>query len=205
MDAAALEGMAISLYERLGLEPSRPVSTFKLARGLLGEEALVRPPSMVGSPASLITVDGERRIAVKKTVPLRYARFFVGHELGHVLLEEERYHGDDLEPCCDYLGAALMAPRPAMRALQGVFGFSLPEIADVVGATQTWAALRCAEVLCMPLAVIASTIRVRGPEEWVWPDEATLREWARSRRVPRGVSRMRLTDDPVRVVLRHED
>ena len=205
VDASDLEGLAIALYERLGHDPSRPVSTFRLARDLLGADALIRPPSIVGSPASTFTLGGARRIALKRTVPLRYARFFVGHELGHALLEEEGYAYDDLEVCCDYLGAALMAPRPAMRAMQGIFGFAFDELAEVVGATQTWAALRCAEVLRMPLAVIAPTVRVRGPEEWVWPDEQTLREWARSRRAPRGLARLRLTDDPHRVVLRPED
>lgn len=205
MDIPILEGVAVATYERLGLDPCRPVSTFQIARLLLGAHAIVRPALMIGAPAALIVVDGARRIAIKKSVPLRYARFFVGHELGHLLLEEEGYVGEDIEACCDYLGAALMAPRPAVRALQGAFGFDLPGIAEAVGSTQTWAALRIGEVLRVPLAVVAPTIRVRGPDEWVWPDEQTLRQWARVRRLPRGLARTRLTDDERRVVIVAED
>lgn len=199
MDVAALEGLAIATYERAGIDPAKPVSPLRVARKLLGDDAIVRPPSMLGPPAALIAIDGERRIAVKRSVPIEYARFFVGHELGHLVLEREGYVGDDVEVCCDYFAAALIAPRPAVFGLQRAFGFDLPEIARAAGSTQTWAALRCAEVLRLPLAVIAATVRVRGPEEWIWPEEETLRRWAR--RPPSGLAKTTLTDDRRRVVL----
>lgn len=200
LDVPSLEGLAIATYERLGLDPSEPVTTFRIARLLLGADAIVRPPQMLGVQACTIVVDGRRRIAVKARLPVTYALFFAGHELGHVLLEEEGYRGDDLELACDYLGAALMAPRPAMVRLHRAVGFDLEEMSRALVATQTQCALRVGEVLGLPLAVVAPTIRVRGLEEWVWPDERTLRSWAR--RPPSGLAKTRLTDDRRRVVLR---
>lgn len=204
MDVAAIEGAAIETYERCGLDPSRPVSTFRIAKALLGPDAIERPKLMIGAPAALITVDGRRRIAIKRSIPIEYARFFCGHELGHLVLEERGgYVSDDLELACDFFGAALMAPRPAIYGLQRAFGFDLPEIASAAGGSETWAALRVGEVLRIPLAVVAQTVRVRGPEEWVWPEEGTLRRWAR--RPPTGLAKTRLTDDPRRVVLVVDD
>jgi hypothetical protein len=207
LEAGDLEQLAAQTYERAGLDPARPVSPMRLARMLLGEDAITRPIALTGAPASLYYLNGTARIAVKKSVPIEYARFFVGHELGHLIVEKEGgYDGDDLEVCCDYFGAALMAPRAAIVAMQRSFGFDLPAIAHAAGSTQTWAALRCAEVLRMPLAVIAPKIRVRGPDEWVWPDEDTLRRWARNpRSLPRGLAKTRLTDDDRRVVLLADD
>lgn len=172
---------------------------FTLARKLTGFE-VSRPSTMVGAPASTYRLDGKRRVAVKRGLPPHWAQFFCGHENSHILLEREGYVGDDLEVCCDYLAAALIAPRPAIVSMQRTFGFDLASIAAEVGGSQTWAALRVGEVLGMPLAVIAPTVRVRGPEEWVWPDETTLRRWSRGR-VPKGLARTRLTDDRARVVL----
>lgn len=200
MDVAELEGIAVEAHERAGSDPERPWSTFRLARALLGPGAVVRPTSIAGAPAATYTLNGQRTIAVKARLPIAYAAFFCGHELAHVFLE--KYVGDDLEPACDYLGAALVAPRPAVIRAHRAHGFDLAGHAAEFVATQTLCALRVGEVLRLPLAVVAPTVRVRGPEEWVWPDERTLRAWAR--RPPPGLelAKTRLTDDPGRVVLR---
>jgi hypothetical protein len=205
MDHCFLEGLAIAAYERNGFDPSRPVDTFRLARADLGSAAVQRPADMVGPPSSFGRGAEDRYwIAVKRSLPVMYARFFGGHEYAHVLLDREGYAEEDLELCCDYLGAALMAPRPAMYGLQRAFRFDdYSNIAAAVGSTQTWAALRCAEVLRVPVAVVAPRVRVRGPEEWVWPDERTLRSWAR--RPPSGLAKTRLSDSPGRVVLTADD
>lgn len=203
MDVAALEGLACATYKRLDLDPSRSVSTFTIARKLLGAESVQRPRMMIGAPAMTGVADGRRYIAVKASIPMPYARFFAGHELAHVLLEEEGYAGDDVEACCDYLGAALMAPRPAAFAMVRAFGVAPAEIADVVGSTQTWAALRVGEVLGIPLVVITPhRLYVRGPESFMWGrDEREVRRDASARKLRPGIARTRLTDDPRRVML----
>lgn len=202
LDVASLEGLATSLYTRLRLDPAKPVSTFVLAQKLTGHEVF-RPANMIGALAQTWTQAGQRRIAVKRRLPVEYARFFAGHEVGHLLLDEAGYRGEDTEVCADYLGAALMAPRPALVALHRAFGFDLSAISIEVGATETWAALRVGEVLRIPVAVVAPIIRVRGPENWVWGTDTDVRRLARlpQSKLPRGLVKTKLTDDPRRVVL----
>ena len=111
-----------------------------------------------------------------------------------------RYDGDDEEAAADYLGAALVAPRRAFASALRALGDDLAELAAVFRSTETAAALRVGEVTGRPLAVVAPhRVRVRGPESWAWPDESTLRAWARRGRV--GVRRCRLRDDDRRMML----
>ncbi len=204
MDVATLEGIAIATYEKFDLDPSEPASTFLLAKKLLGPTCIVRPDRMA-SPAALFWQHGERRIALRRTVPLEYAQFYVGHELGHLLLESEKYFEDDLEAACDYLAGALMAPRPSMRLLRRTFGFDYEEIADAVGATQSWAALRMGEVTGQPMALVApQRVRIRG-DEWAWPaSDQQVRRLAQMPTSP-GLQRARLTDDSRRIVVTVEE
>jgi IrrE N-terminal-like domain len=191
------EQLAFEFYERVDKDPCEPESPFTLARLYLGPGCIER--GRFSSPAVTFIANGRRRIALRRGIPIEYAAFYVGHELGHAVLEEAGYHEDDLEEQCNLFAAAIMAPRPAVMRLHRTFGYDLESIAGEVGSTETWAALRLGEVLHVPLVAIAPlTIRVRGPEEWVWPDETTLRGWVR--RTPPGIAKTRLTDDPRRVV-----
>lgn len=53
-----------------------------------------------------------------------------------------------------------------------------------------------------PLAVVCPhRVYARGPEEWIWPDEGTIRQWARSSRNRSGIAVSRLSD-PRRSVIR---
>jgi hypothetical protein len=204
MDHADVEALAIAFYQRLGFEPDRPVDTFRLARKLLGPSAIERGARLVGIPARTFLLRGERRIAVNRRLSIPYAQFFVGHELGHVVLEEMGYVDEDVERVCDMFGAAVMAPRPAVQALLRAFGRDHAAIADEVGSTQTWAALRIAETLGMPRAIVTpQRVYARGPEEFVWGPEGEVRRLARTPR--RGIVRAKLTDDPRRVVLDVEE
>lgn len=204
MDVALLEGIAVATYERLDFDPCKPVSTIALAKKLLGAGAVIRPAWMT-LPAALYRHDGAPRIAVRRGIPIEYALFYCGHELAHVLLEQERYSENDVEQACDYLAGSLMAPRPAMRGLQRTFGFDYEEIADAVCATQSWAALRLSEVSGQPTALVApQRVRIRG-DEWGWPrTEDQLRKLSQLPALP-GVRRSRLTDDKRRIVMVAED
>jgi hypothetical protein len=205
LTTSEVEGLAVALYERLGFDPAQPVDTFRLARKLLGPDAIERGTSIAGVPAKLFVVNGERRIAVSRKLSTSYARFYAGHELGHVVLDEIGYREDDLEAACDMFGAAVMAPIPAVAALLRAFGRDHEAIAQEVGSTQTWAALRVAECLGIPRAIITpARVYARGPEAFVWGPEDALRRLARGALRP-GLVRVRLTDDPKRVVLDAED
>lgn len=201
IDIADLEGAAVEAYVRIGLDPSEPCATAKLARLVLRDPGVIVRGNLVGQIAATGWSMGAPKIMVRKSLPIEYAQHAIGHELAHFLLENEHACNDEIELACDYLGAALMCPLPAVMALYRAHGFDLSLVADEVVATQTWAALRLGEVLHIPLVVVANIIRVRGPEEQVWPAESVLRAWATARKPPRGLTRMKMTDQPKRVVL----
>ena len=203
MEQLELEGIAEAAYREAKLDPERPHVT-RLARALLGPDAIQRGPRPISSPAALVRVGDNWRIYLGRSLPPLYALFAVGHELGHWLLNRCGYHGDDEERAADYLSGALLAPRATFLSAHRALGEDLPALAETFSMTETGAALRLGEVTRVPLAVVApATVRVRGPEEWVWPEESTLRSWAR-RTMP-GIKKVRLTDDPRRVVLEPED
>jgi hypothetical protein len=203
MDVANLEGIAIALYKRLGLDPSEPVSPVRLARTWLGADAIGRG-HVIGGMGSSGRVNGRWRILVRPTLPVPELVFTVGHELGHVLLAEEGWTGDrdEEERAADLIAGALLAPQPAMRKLYRAHGLDLAAIAETVNASQTWAALRVGEAVGEPIAAISpALVRVRGPESFVWPSEPEIRKFARGRAARPGLAKVRITDAPGRVAL----
>lgn len=199
MEQMVLEGIADDAYRMAGLDAENP-NVSRLARALLGANALRRGPRPIAGPAALVRVNDDWHIFLSRSLPPLYALFAIAHELGHWLFARHGYDGDNEERDADRLGGALQAPRRAFLSARRAFGNNLPAIANAFSITETGAALRLGEVERHPLAVIApATVRVRGPEEWVWPDESTLRRWAK--RPAPGLRNTRLTDDPRRVLL----
>jgi hypothetical protein len=199
IERGELEGLAELAYREADLDVERP-NVPRLARALLGADAIQRGPRPLHGPAALVRVGGTWRIYLARSLPRLVALFSIGHEIGHWLLARDRYVGEDEEACADYLAAALLAPRRAFWAARRAVGEELPDLAEALSLTETGAALRLGEVTGQPLAVIApQRVRVRGPEAFVWPDEGTLRRWAK--RPAPGLRRTRLRDDPRRVVL----
>lgn len=194
-----LEGIAEAAYQEAALDPDRP-HVPRLARALLGASAIQRGPRPLHTTAALVRVGDDWRIVLRRGLPTTYALFAIAHELGHWLLGRHGLHVEDEERAADYLGGALLAPRRAFMAARRLVGEDLTALADAFATTETGAALRLGEVTGKPLAVVApSMVRVRGPKEWAWPDESTLRRWAR--RPAPWLRKTILVDDPRRVVL----
>lgn len=193
---ADLEGEAEAIYRRLGLDTSDPVDPVAIAEGLLGPGTVraVRASALPGA-AALVMVNGEVRIYVREKLPAERRAHLVGHELAHHVLGPNAS-----ESACDYLGAAIIAPRPAvMLALRRV-GRDWSELARIFGSTQTLAALRTSEATGAPLALVAPRrVRVRG-EAWAWPEsEGEIRKLAS--RGHSAIDVAQLTDEPHRVAL----
>jgi hypothetical protein len=199
MDLGDLEALAMSLYIEVGEDPAEPPPATTLARAWLGVR-VERVPNQILA-GTTYKVDGRDRISVRSSVAIEYAHFFVAHELGHLLLRRARVPVDEEEEArANYIAAALLMPRPAVLATYRAEGFAPRALAEMVTCTQTAAALRLAEAMRVPLAAVSpSAVRVRGPDDFVWPDERTLRRWADRPRP--GLSRVRLTDQPRRVAL----
>lgn len=135
-------------------------------------------------------------IGVRRSLPDTYREHTIGHELAHWWAQTNGVI--DSEEQADYVGAALQMPRGLFL---GTDKGELSGLARKFGATETAVALRIGEVEREPLAVVAPhCVRVRGPDEWEWPAEQTVRQWASSGRP--GLIKTRLRDDRRRVVIR---
>lgn len=197
-----LEGIAGAVL-REGGEPDDEVPRLaRLTKTLLGDRAVEYTPVRLPGDAALVRVYDEWRIYVRRGLPVERRAFAIAHELAEWWLKaREKYEREDVEDAANYVAAAILTPRSAFRLALSSVGSDFPRLAESFRVTETHAALREAEIRCLPRAVVTpARVRVRGPEEWSWPDESTIRRWARGRTGP-GLRKTKLTDDPRRVVL----
>lgn len=202
MERADIEGTADALYRAAGFDTTEPIAPMRLARSLLGDGAVltVRNVSLPGD-AVLVRVGADWRIYLRAGASLERRRFAVAHELAEWHLARTGYRENDREEIADALGAALLAPRQLFLRFQRHTGARWPALAHALATSETCVALRHGEVTGEPLAVVAPrTLRVRG-DDFVWPDAEQLRRLVAGR-LPEGLRRDRLRDDPRRVVVR---
>ena len=123
------------------------------------------------------------------------------HEGAHAWFRREGRSGADTEAVCNAVAAALVTPSRAFASVVRDVGEDLPELARRFVTTESVVALRLGEVLYEPVALVTPhSVHARGPEDWAWPDEATVRRVARNGRP--GIRRTKITDARGRVVLR---
>lgn len=192
-----LEGVALALYRRAGLEPDTPADPVELAERLLGEGCvrLVHSGALPGT-AALARVVGCWRVYVRSRASAERQRFAVLHELGHYALGLSAREAD-----CDAVAAALLLPYPAFRRAAIELGADWSALAARFDCSESAVALRWGEVVGDPLALVAPlTVRVRGLP-WGWPQhDHAIRELAAAPRP--GLASTRLRDDQRRMVLR---
>jgi hypothetical protein len=205
MDVGDLEGSAEAIRQLAGVQDDL-VSTPKIARRWLGPGSVeLVPRYRMRTPARLARVGDEWRIFVREGLSPQEANFAVGHELGEHWLKREGYDGEDLEQAANYIGAALVAPRPTFVTAVRELGEDWTALSQRFVSTESLVVLRWGEIRCEPLALVSpALVRVRGPESFVWPEEPTIRRWANGRPGP-GLRKARLADDRRRVVLKVED
>lgn len=190
------ERLADVILDEAGADHASCTPTPELARRLLGPGSVQIVPRSALRSLGALTRTGDRwRVALRRGLPPELIGHVVGHELAHWA---GRRHGVQLdEDDCNWIGAALVVPK---RCVRGALLDHVSDLAREVHTTQSLVALRVGEALEVPLALVAPLrIRVRGPEEWHWPDADTIRRWAR--RPVDMVRPIRLSDDSGRVVV----
>lgn len=204
MQQLDLEGIAEAILAEAGQEDDHAPRLGQLVTALLGDGAVEQVPNL-RTDGELVRIHDRWRIFLKRGLPLERRAFALVHEIGEWWFRvRERYEGDDIEEAANYVAAAIMSPRRAFRRAIAEHGQNFAELAAAFRTTETQAALRDSELSGAPRAVVSpALVRVRGPENWSWPDERTIRGWARGAAV--GVRKVRLTDDPRRVVLDPEE
>lgn len=207
MEQLEFEGMAEALLREGGQGDEGAPRLAALVASLLGPDGLEYAPTSLPGDAALVRIRDTWRIYVRRKLPVERRAFAIAHELAEWWLRvRERYDGDDAEIVADYTGAAIMTPRRAFARSLRDHGDDFPELAADFRTTETHVALRQAELTGQPRVVVSPLlVRVRGPEDWVWPAEATLRGWVSKRGSLPGIRKVRLTDDPRRFVLDLDD
>ncbi len=196
MDAWDHEGNARSIYAEADADPLDPPGPHGLAR-MLGIILRFDCSRMIGG-AQLCVVAGRDTIFVRPGA----GPIIEGARIYHEIAERHLRGSQDehLERACDELAYHLRMPRPAFQSLLSIVGEDLAELAAPWPASQTGAALRLLEVTGTPGVVVTpGDVRARG--EWVWPPADEVRRLARAKRLPDGVTRIRITDRPGSAVL----
>jgi hypothetical protein len=192
MESGDLERIAESAYETPGVPT-------KVARELGIEVRWVPHLRMLGASGKLA---GRTIIAVRSSLSFIRRQFVVAHELGHYLLSREGVpSAEQQEDWCDYVGAAIQMPRGAFRRRSAETGQNWTQLALDFHVTETSAALRRAETTGEPMAIVCPH-RVYARGEAQWPEETTLRRWARQGGP--GLRTARLGDDRRRTVVEME-
>lgn len=174
------------IYRRAHAPEDEAWLASRLARAILG-----RPVRGVANLKALAKLTDDGEILVRRTLPAPIAEWAVGHELGHVV-------GVRSERLCNFIGAAVLMRRVPFLVALGEHPDEWELLAEMFGSDSTAVVLRAAELTGRPLAVVTpSRVYARGRAEW--PDEQTLRHWARNG-AP-GLRRAVLRDDRRRVVL----
>lgn len=184
------DAVSSHLHRLASVEDCDPIGPIALARRL--GIAVLRAPR--GGQHGDAWTSG-LTIFVAPRLPLERLVFAVAHELAEWVVGDSA--SEHTEHLCDAAAAAIIAPRAAFLGWHADVGDDLPALAAAFRVTETCMAMRLGEVTGRPVIVVApGHAHVRG-EPWEWGDIGALR----SRDLPRGVERVRLTDDARRIVV----
>lgn len=192
---ADIEGDAEHLLRRAGVADDAPPNVTALCRAIVGVAPEFAP---LRGEAEMAVVLGRPRIFVRKGTSPTRARWLACHELAEWWYASIGYVGADVEARCNALGAALVAPRRAVRSALAAVGRSPRALAKALGTTQSLAFLRTHEITREPGALVRDKgVIVRGAE-FVWP----ALDLERARRLRHAaVRKAKITDEPARVGL----
>jgi hypothetical protein len=193
------------IYQRARRDPSHPVGTVQLAVALFGERCIrLAARRELPGRSALAWPDGVPVIHLRRDLSPTQINHAVAHELGEWLLHMWGFHGPQAEDLSGRIGAALCVPRPAFHLAHSELGENVPALSQAFTVSESLMALRIAECLGYPTALVTPRrIRTRG-NDWNWP--TSERAWLALARRPdsHGLSRHAIRDARSRFVLRAE-
>jgi hypothetical protein len=201
MMPADVEGEAAWLYTQAKADPLSPPSAERFTKALGIKLRKVDSRILRSGHGATTFLDDVPTIWIRRHLSAEHQRFVIMHEIAEVHLRRINYRDGDIEHAANAIAGALVAPRPSFREAVREHGeLAFEALAHDFTVTQTCAALRLGEVIGTPLAVITPLlVRVRG-DDFVWPDEFTLRRLARCQ-VLTGLRKVALSDEKRRTVL----
>lgn len=184
---ADIEGDADLLLRLARVDDDEPPDVVALARSMTGRAPYL---SRRGPEAHLARIGDGHQVCLRAGLQAGRARWLVGHELAELHYRRTGYQGEDIEARCDALGAALVAPRRAVRAAIRAHAHRVHALARALAVTQSTALLRIGEVAGRPVVLVRAAGLVARGDAFPWPPSPM--------RAPPGSHPLRITDEPAR-------
>jgi len=199
------EILARELYVGARLDPSTAPGAPLLAAAMLGESCVrAVPANELPGNAVLQLAGASWVIYVREGLSASRLNHAIAHELGEWFLRCRGYVEADVEELSGRVAAAICVPRAAFVSAHGNYGDDLSGLSKAFRVSESLMALRAAECLGTPTALITrKVVRIRGePREW----PTTRGEWTelvkQVRAHPNGLSIRTLSDSRGRFVIR---
>ena len=158
------------IYQRARCDSSRPVGSVRLAVALFGERCIrLAARSHLPGSSALVWPDGVPVVHLRRDLTPRQINHAVAHELGEWILHIWSFHGPQAEDLAGRIGAALCVPRPAFHAAHRELGENVPALCEAFTVSESLMALRIAECLGHPTALITPRRVCTRGERWDWP------------------------------------
>jgi hypothetical protein len=188
------------IYQITGFDLIHPPSMLELAVSYVGEENvhLVKWPHAFAPGESIRSRKGDG-IWLDGSWSLERKTFGFAYEIGDAWLRHHQIADREREPLANAIAAALIAPERVVRLAVGVLGPNPTVMASIFRCTETWAALRMAEALNRPMAVVTSFhVYIRGAS-FKWGSEEAIRKLVH--RSNRRFLKVPVPDDPTHTLI----
>ena len=199
------EILARELYVAARLDPSTAPGAPLLAAAMLGKSCVRPVPANELPGNALLQLTGANWVIyVREGLSASRLNHAIAHELGEWFLRCRGYVEADVEELSGRVAAAVCVPHVAFVAAHGNYGDDLSGLSQAFRVSESLMALRVAECLGTPTALITrKVVRVRGDaREWPTTREGWMTLVAQARARPKGLSVRALNDSRGRLVLR---
>ncbi|MEO6600562.1 MAG: hypothetical protein ABIQ16_11850 [Polyangiaceae bacterium] len=189
--------LARELYVIAGIDPSQAPGAPRVAAAVLGGSYLLAVPRGEMPGNALLRREGPSWVInVRDGLNARKLNHAIAHELGEWFLRCKGYAEPDVEELSGRVAAAICVPRPAFVPARARLGDDLAALSAEFRVSQSLMALRVAECIGIPTALVTRrVVRTRGGT-WEWP--RTREQWitfvAQERAHPNGIRVSQLGD-----------